>query len=334
MDKTRWQALVPSARRLLPGLGRRWSAVPGAVVGMLLIASLALGAAAIAPILPASDGAADWEFSAPDGDESDDEIAALGEDQILEEPDGTADEPDGQGEVSDEPDADAGEPDGDAEEVSDEEAADDRFDGPDEDGADQPGEVDEPGDDEVDAPGDGGVDEPKDEPVDEPVDEPKDEPVDEPKDEPDPTPAPAPEPVKLGLELGLRECGVIVDWSAYQGDGFGFYAVIRSRDETVRWPLGENDRLVAEIESRSRTAFEDCELDAGRKYFYRVFALRHTEDGWRILGSTSVRGIYVPADEPEPTPVPEPDPTPEPEPEPDPTPPPDGEVEAGPDAAP
>ena len=48
----------------------------------------------------------------------------------------------------------------------------------------------------------------------------------------------------------------------------------------------------------------DWEAPAGKKLYYEVFAVRHTESGYRTLAHSAVRSIVVPAADP--TPAPEP----------------------------
>ncbi len=159
------------------------------------------------------------------------------------------------------------------------------------------------------APADGTMDrstEPtaKPEPTDKPTarPEPVPEPTREPTTAPKLEPTASPKPAAMGLELHIGDGYVKVDWTACAGD-FDFYKVVRSMDSTVRWPLGENDTLVAAI-SAGITAMADKHAPADRTVWYRVFCVRSTGDGYQVLNSTTARSIHTP-DAPAPTPAPE-----------------------------
>ena len=131
-------------------------------------------------------------------------------------------------------------------------------------------------------------------------DEPKDEPADEPKDEPEP------KPDVRGLELALRIDGgkVVVDWSTCDADHFVAYKVIRSTDEKVTYPRGDNDTLVGVVENAGTTAMADS-APAGKKLFYRVFGVVEWEGNpYTIACASSVKGIQTPEAEPSPSPSP------------------------------
>jgi hypothetical protein len=296
-------------------LARRWPAAPGAVAALLFVASVALGAGALVPLaIEVGDGhevaATVGEETGGTTDSTDPTASSAGEEDGVEpgEADGTE---------ADEPGSEPG-----AEEPADEPSAEEpRTEGP---GADEP-RTEEPRAEEP------RTEEPR-------AEEPRaEEPREEPTREPERTPERRVEIARLSLSLARRECGVLIDWTRYGGDGFSSYRVVRSTDELARWPLGRADVLVGTFENRNRTAMEDCRAPHGKRLFYRVFAVRHTHAGWRIVGVSAVRSIVLPrevepeptprpepGDEPDATPAPEPDPTPAPEPEPDPT------VEPGP----
>jgi hypothetical protein len=173
---------------------------------------------------------------------------------------------------------------------------------------DEPGEVVKPvkpdsgtttkpdGDEPADGPKDDGAS--TDEPKDEPADEPRDEPADEPK------------PDVLGISLSLKLDGakVIVDWSACEADDFVAYKVIRSTDEKVTYPRGDNDTLVGAIESQSTTAMADA-APGGKKLWYRVFGVvEWAGNPYTIACASDVKGIATPEPQPDPKPTPEPEP--------------------------
>jgi hypothetical protein len=146
-----------------------------------------------------------------------------------------------------------------------------------------------------------GAEEPTDEPA--PTEEPKHEepaPTEKPY-EPDPTKPPQ-ETGTLGLEAWTKEGHVKLAWSKYGGDGFEYYKVVRSKDATVKWPLGEGDELVGVIGDRFSPWFADS-APCGTEWHYRVFAVRHTEDGYKVLAASNVAGAYLACDEPPADPV-------------------------------
>ena len=127
---------------------------------------------------------------------------------------------------------------------------------------------------------------------------------------PEPTP-PAPKPTEkplvatppaLGLTLAVKEGVIYIDFTECKVDGADYYKVVRSSDSTVKWPAGEGDTLVAAIEMGDKTAAWDKSAPAGKKAWYRVFCVRHTEDGYKVLNSSPVRSITAPAENPAPEP--------------------------------
>jgi hypothetical protein len=144
------------------------------------------------------------------------------------------------------------------------------------------------------------AEEPRSEPT--PAPEPTDKPKDEPTTKPEPTEQPKP-PVSDHLELDAwtKEGHVKLAWSKYTGDGFDYYKVVRSTDATVTWPLGEGDELVAVVSDQWSPYAVDSP-PCGKEFHYRVFAVRHTEDGYKVLAASGVKGASVdcPATPPEP----------------------------------
>jgi hypothetical protein len=256
--------------------------VPGAIGGVLLVCALAFGASLTGSAGPT--GSAD----APAADVVPGAVEQPGEPG--------ADEPGGDGPVADEPGAD--------EPGADEPGADEP--GADEPDADQPG-ADEPGADEP------GADEPgADEPDATPKlpEEPDPTPADKPEPKPEPTPKPTPKPTEkphLGLKLSIREGAVFVDWTSCEVPGADVYKVVRSTDSTVSSPMGENDHLVNATEVGGATKAWDEHARPGKRNWYRVFCLRASESGYKVVASSGVESIVAPAEpEPEPTPTPEP----------------------------
>jgi hypothetical protein len=141
------------------------------------------------------------------------------------------------------------------------------------------------------------------EPTAKPAEKPAPKPADKP--EPKPTPRPTAKPVEipaLGMTVVLKDGRVYIDWTACKVDGADYYKVVRSTDETVRWPAGDGDTLIAAIEVGGNTATWDEHAPAGKKSWYRVFCVRHSGDGYKVLTASPVRAITAPAEEPAPTP--------------------------------
>ena len=131
-------------------------------------------------------------------------------------------------------------------------------------------------------------DEPKEEPKEEPKDEPKEEPKDEPKYEPKPDPAPS-GPMTLVAVFNAEKGKIVVEWSAFAGE-FEKYKLVRSWDATVTWPEGEGDQLVGVVGAGDSTRFVDYDAPCNDEVHYRVFAVRHGEEGYVVLGSSNVDG--------------------------------------------
>ena len=127
--------------------------------------------------------------------------------------------------------------------------------------------------------------------VEEPKDEPKDEPADEPKDEPKDVPKPDPAPSgDLALEafFNADKGKIVVKWTAFTGD-FEKYKLVRSTDGAVTWPEGEGDALVGVI-GPDGNYFVDTGAPCNQELHYRVFAVRHGEEGYVVLASSNVDG--------------------------------------------
>jgi hypothetical protein len=123
----------------------------------------------------------------------------------------------------------------------------------------------------------------------------------EPTPKPDPTEKPAPSEPTLGLTLVIDEGHPYLDWTACEVDGAQAYKVVRSTDNTVRWPLGEHDTLVKVVGMDGKTAFFDTEAPAGKRLWYRVFCVRHVGDGYQVLSASATKSVETPSE-----PAPEP----------------------------
>lgn len=152
----------------------------------------------------------------------------------------------------------------------------------------------------------------KPEPVVEPSKEPEPEPTKATEPEPTvkPTPKPTPKPTekpdgaKVALEVVIKEGHPVGGWSSCDGLDFAYYKVIRSTDETVTWPMGDDDTMVTAVGPDGERKFWDGEAPHGAKAFYRVFCVRSTEQGYVVVVSSAVVAIGVPAEEIVPTPEP------------------------------
>lgn len=131
---------------------------------------------------------------------------------------------------------------------------------------------------------------------------PKPEPVEaapEPKPETQPEPAtyvePAPQPapptptttvLALSASLADRPGKVVLGWTAFTGDGFAYYKLVRTTDGDATWPGSGADELVAAIGNPTETGAMD-RPPCGTTVFYRVFAVRHGEYGYQVLASSN-----------------------------------------------
>ncbi len=135
-----------------------------------------------------------------------------------------------------------------------------------------------------------------------PTDKPKASEKPDPTKKPEPTEKPKPTDGPMGLELDIKEGAVFIAWSACGVDGADYYKVVRSSDETVKWPAGDDDTVVAVVEVGAKTKAWDEHAPAGKKAWYRVFCVRATDDGYKVVRSTETKRITTPEEEPAPEP--------------------------------
>jgi hypothetical protein len=160
------------------------------------------------------------------------------------------------------------------------------------------------GPDGTEAPDETGGAEPTDKPEPEPTSKP--EPRHDPKPDPDPDPDPDPtrEPAAaVSLSVWIKELHPKLEWGSCDGVAFDYYKVVRSKDSTVTWPLGDNDTLIAVVERGGERRAYDGDAPHGRKVWYRVFCVRHTDAGYKVLNASNARGIEVPEEPAPPDPV-------------------------------
>lgn len=131
----------------------------------------------------------------------------------------------------------------------------------------------------------------------------------EPKPTAKPTEKPEPKPTTkpvLGIELGLKNNVVIIEWSGCGVDGADYYKVVRSYDDTITWPAGDNDAGIAAVEIGGERRAWDKDAKGGKVAYYRVFCVNATDSGYKVLAASKVASIKVPVKE-EPTPKPTPE---------------------------
>jgi hypothetical protein len=113
--------------------------------------------------------------------------------------------------------------------------------------------------------------------------------------------APTDAPVgDLTLEAAIVSGKVKLTWSAFNGDGFAYYKVVRSSDATVEWPLGEGDKLIAAVSDQAKLSITDS-APSGTTVFYRVFAVKDSEEGYAVITSSPAVSIDTPEATPKPT---------------------------------
>lgn len=130
-------------------------------------------------------------------------------------------------------------------------------------------------------------------------------PAPEPTPEPTPKPTPEPDPIgSIGLVADLADGGKPhLDWTTCPGD-WDAMKVVRSTNDGVSYPLGSGDALAGAFGKDGATAMTDGGAAAGRSYWYRVFCVRASGDGWQVVAQSPIRKVTTPAAEP----IPEPDP--------------------------
>jgi len=119
----------------------------------------------------------------------------------------------------------------------------------------------------------------------------KPQPVAQPDKTPKPQPAPQPPAAPTGtltLTVGPSDYPgkVLLSWSAYAGDGFSYYKLVRSRDADATWPTTGDDELIAAIGNVAETGTRD-RPECGVTFFYRVFAVSKTDAGYQVLAPSN-----------------------------------------------
>lgn len=141
---------------------------------------------------------------------------------------------------------------------------------------------------------------PTDKPEPEATDKPEPDRTPKPTEQPDPTKEPT-EPIFLGL--ALKEDHPLLEWGSCGALDFDYYKVVRSKDATVSWPGGDYDEVIAAVERGGERRAYDKAAPHGKKLWYRVFCVRKTEAGYKVVNASNTKGIEVPEETPPPDPI-------------------------------
>lgn len=273
------QTLAIAGSRRGFSLGR---ALPGAVVGSLLVVGLAFGAAGPGGELGPK-GTDGKDPAGPAGANVVTAAGAAGDALHLDDGDIDADDTDG---AKDEPDGVGDDP------TAKPDSGEDGKDGTDADGTGDEGDKD----------GDGDRDEPKKDPEPDPTRKPRPDETKKPAEDPDPDPEPG-DVDPIALALGIKDKHPIIEWGSCEGLDFDYYKVVRSTDSTVSWPTGAGDELIAAVERGGYRKAWDKGAPHGDKVWYRVFCVRKTEAGYKVVNASVIKGIEVPEETPPPDPI-------------------------------
>lgn len=126
------------------------------------------------------------------------------------------------------------------------------------------------------------------------------DPTAKPTAKPDPTTKPV-EPIALGLVI--KEFHPFLEWGSCEGLDFDYYKVVRSMDSTASWPPADGDEMIAAVERGGARKAYDKNAPHGDKTWYRVFCVRKTEAGYKVVNSSSTKGIEVPEEPTPPDPI-------------------------------
>lgn len=120
---------------------------------------------------------------------------------------------------------------------------------------------------------------------------------------PTPTEVPPPTIGQLSLTVQVIPGVAQLTWSAYSGEGFAYYKVVRGGGGAeATWPLTDGDTLIAAIDNIGTLTFND---NVGNGAFtYRVFAVTSADTGYEVLAASP--GVAATVVAPTPTPTPKP----------------------------
>jgi hypothetical protein len=136
-----------------------------------------------------------------------------------------------------------------------------------------------------------GDDDPTDEPTLEVTEAPSEGPIAIVTEAPAADPTDAPATGELSLTVEALAGKARLNWSAYTGDGFAYYKVVRSTDATAAWPLGEGDKLVAAIDNKATITYLDA--SGAGTFTWQVFAVKSSDAGYQILASSAAKTATI-----------------------------------------
>ena len=112
--------------------------------------------------------------------------------------------------------------------------------------------------------------------------------------EPEATPtAPAAGVLPLTLTVTTTAGKAQLSWSAYTGDDFAYYKVVRSTDADAEWPLAGGDTLAIAIDNKATVTYLDC--PGAGTFTYRVFAVKSADQGYAVLAASNNKTVTIPA---------------------------------------
>ena len=98
-------------------------------------------------------------------------------------------------------------------------------------------------------------------------------------------------PGTLTLTIATVPGKATLTWTAYTGDDFAYYKVVRSDDTTATWPLTGDDKLVAAIDKQGTLTYTDG-CGAGT-VTYRVFAVKKVGDEYVVVAQSEPKTVTV-----------------------------------------
>ncbi len=98
-------------------------------------------------------------------------------------------------------------------------------------------------------------------------------------------------PGQLTISVDALAGKAKITWSAYTGDDFAYYKVVRSTDATAAWPLGTGDKLVAAIDKQTTLTYTDC--SGAGTFTYAVFAVTSADTGYTVLAESPDQTVTV-----------------------------------------
>ncbi len=125
-----------------------------------------------------------------------------------------------------------------------------------------------------------------------------------------PPEATPPSVVPISLTASFADNHVALAWTTCAADGFAYWKLVRSKDATASWPLGDGDTLVAAISEQGTLTAADRSMPRGATSWYRAFAVVDFNGELTPVCASDAQAVAVPS------PTPKPDPTADPTPDP------------------